>query len=151
MSQYTGFPTHKSLEPDMWIIDGYIATNHTGVVFNTNSQSTAPLNAADGQSHLVFPKGISSVATSGTTGEYVITLDQPWSSLMGAIFTPVSGSALNGSIKLKTWNTTGSTDLLGRPAKIIKVQFEQSGSGAVLADAGFHILLFLKNSKTLTV
>lgn len=149
MAQYTGFPTTKTLEPDEWRLDGYIGTNHTGVVLNTASQSTAPLRA-DG-SHLVFPKGITSVAKTATTGEYAIVLEQPWSSLIAAIFVPVSGSALAGTIKLKKWNTTASVDSWGQAAQTIVIQFEQSGSGAVLADAGFHMLLLLKNSKTLTV
>lgn len=151
MAQLNSFPGARSLEPEVIDIDGYVATDHNGVVLNVATPATALLRA-DG-SRLVFPKGILSITKDATNaGQYNVVLDSAWSSIIFCQAALVSTAALGGNMHMKLGNVTGSVDSWGRAAKTIQLQYvNAAGSGAVLPDAGFHILLKLKNTKLGTV
>ncbi len=80
MASYRGQQFTKSLLSELWTLLGpSIFVDANGVVLNTNSALTAPLDQYG--EPLLLPKGFS-VARTGV-GLYKLTLDQPWCSLVG--------------------------------------------------------------------
>lgn len=135
MAQYTFHPEQGSPYSRVVPVDGYCRTDNNGAVITSGADF-------DGTA---FSQGrlIKSIVLSGT-GLYQITLEQPFFKLLSSSFTVVSSATIAGSLKIASFNTQGAT-VAGRTAQRIDVQFEQSGSPALLRSGGFFFAFRLLN------
>jgi hypothetical protein len=144
MAQYRWFNQVKSLQPELCRLDGYIATNGSGVVLNTASKDTAPLDVFGRP--LLFPRGIVSVAKDNSVaGLYHIVLEQTYFSIESVHAELVKSTVVDGNFQVLAFNPNNGMPTDSTAARTINLQFQVSGSAAAVDGGGFFLTVILKN------